>query len=85
MSFACSDEAAGSDAAHNGKSPLEASLPQMEEPSKACEDLSAGQLIEELSVATAHQATLVAQLKAQYASEGSSSAHKDEEIALLKA
>lgn len=42
-------------------------------------------LIEELSLAAAHQATLVAQLKARYAGEGSSSAQKDEEIALLKA
>ena len=36
-------------------------------------------------MAAAHQATLVAQLKARYAGEGSSSAQKDEEIALLKA
>ena len=42
------------------------------------------QLIEELSVAAARQATLVAQLKVQYAGEGSSSAQKDEEIALLR-
>lgn len=42
-------------------------------------------LIEELGLATAHHATLVAQLKARYPGEGSSSAQKDEEISLLKA
>ena len=42
-------------------------------------------LIEELSLATLHQATLVAQLKAKYACEVSRIARKDEEIALLKA
>ena len=57
----------------------------MDEPSKACEDMPTEQLIEELSLAAAHQAALVAQLKAKYAGEGSSSAQKDEEIALLKA
>jgi hypothetical protein len=83
-SFLCSDEAAGSDAAYFEQSPLKVSHPQVEEHSKVSEHTSAEQLIEELSVA-ARQATLVAQLKAQYASEGSSSAQKDEEIALLKA
>ena len=66
------------------QSPPKVSHPQVEEPSKASEEMSAEQLIEELSVAAARQATLVAQLKAQYASEGSSNAQKDEDIALLK-
>ena len=74
MSFACSDEAAGGDAAHTGKSPPEASLSQMDEPSKACEDMPAEQLIEELGLVALHQAALVAQLKAKYTGEGSSSA-----------
>jgi chromosome segregation ATPase len=65
--------------------PPKVSHPQVEEPPKANEEMSTEALIEELSVAVARQATLVAQLKAQYAGEGSSSGQKDEEIALLKA
>ena len=42
-------------------------------------------LVEELGRAAAHQATLVAQVKASYASESSHLAQKDEEIVLLKA
>ena len=85
MSFACSVEAAGGDVTHAGRSPPKASLLHIDEPSKAFEDVPTDHLIEELSLAAAHQATLVAQLKARYAGEGSSSAQKDEEIALLKA
>lgn len=85
MSFACSVEAVGGDAAHAGRSPPTASLPHIDEPSKAFEDVPTDHLIEELSLAAAHQATLVAQLKARFAGEGSSSAQKDEEIALLMA
>lgn len=59
--------------------------PQVEEPPKSDEEMSAEALIEELGMAAARQATLVAQLKAQYASEGSSGAQKDEEIMLLRA
>ena len=85
MSFTCSVEAAGGDVAHAGGSPPKASLPHLDEPSKAFEDVPTDQLIEELGLSAAYQATLVAQLKAKYAGEGSSSAQKDEEIALLKA
>ena len=83
--LSCSDEAIGSDAAHTGQSPPKVSLPQVDEPLKACEDVPIEQLIEELSLAAARQASLVVQLKAKYAGEGSSIAQKDEEIALLKA
>ena len=85
MSFVCSDKAAGGDAAFVEQSPPKVSHPQVEEPSKAGEELSVGSLIEELGLAAARQATLVDQLKARYAGEGSSSAAKDEEIAQLKA
>ena len=42
------------------------------------------QLMEELSLVAAHQAALVAQLQARHASERSSAAQKDEDIACLK-
>ena len=61
------------------------SYSQVEEPLKASEEMSAQELIEELSAAAERQAKLVDHLKVQYAGEGSSSAQKDEEIALLKA
>ena len=67
------------------QSPPKVSQPQVEGSSKACEDVSTKQLIEELSLAAAHQASLVAQLRAKYVGEESTSALKDEEIALLKA
>ena len=57
----------------------------MEEPSKDGEELYVEGLIEELGLAAARQAALVDQLKARYVGEGSSSAQKDEEIALLRA
>ena len=93
MSFACSVEAVGGDAAHVGKSPPKASLLHIDEPSqksqgtepKAFEDVPTDHLIEDLDLAAAHQATLVAQLKVRYDGEGSRSVQKDEEIALLKA
>ena len=62
--FLWSDEAAGGDAAHVEQLPPKVGHPQVEEPPKADEEMSAGALIEELSVAAARQATLVAQLKA---------------------
>jgi hypothetical protein len=74
LSFACSVEAAGVDAAPVGKSPPKASLPHLDEPSRAFEDVPTNQLMEKLSLAAAHQATLVAQLKARHAGEGSSNA-----------
>ena len=52
---------------------------------KVCEDMPTDQLMEELNMASAHQAMLVAQLKARYAGESSWSVQKDKEIALLKA
>ena len=69
---------------HIVQSPPKVSHPQVEEPSKACEDVPTEQLIEELSLAAAHQASLVAQLKAKYDGEEGSSAQKDDEIALLR-
>lgn len=57
----------------------------VEELLKACEVLSTEELIKELSVAAAHQASLVAQLGTRCAGEGSASAQKDEEIARLRA
>lgn len=65
--------------------PPKVSYSQVEEPLKASEEMSAQKLIEELSVAAERQAKLVAHLKVQYAGEGSSSAQRDEEIALLRA
>lgn len=59
--------------------------PKVAEPPKADEGMSVEALIKELSMAAARQATLIAQLKVQYASEGSSGAQKDEEIALQRA
>ena len=56
----------------------------VEEPLKEAEEVTAQQLMEELAAAT-RQTELVTQLKASYVGEGSSLAHKDEEIALLKA
>lgn len=47
--------------------------------------MSAQQLMEELGAAADRQAELVTQLKARYVGESSSLAHKDEEIALLRA
>ena len=85
MLFACSDKAAGGDAAFVEESPPKVSHPQVEESSKADEELSVEGLMEELGLAAARQAALVDQLKARYAGEGSSSAQKDEEIALLRA
>ena len=51
---------------------------------KRSEDVPSDQLIEELRLAAAHQAALVAQLQARHASERSSAAQKDEENARLK-
>ena len=67
------------------QSPPKVSHPQVESSSKACKDVSTEQLIEELSLAAAHQASLVAQLMVKYVGEESTSTQKDEEIALLKA
>lgn len=86
MSFTCSVEAASDAAARAGKSSPKTSPLHIDGlAQKAFEDAPTNHLIEELSLAAAHQAALVAQLKAKYASEGSSNAQKDEEIALLKA
>nr|GEV43777.1 hypothetical protein [Tanacetum cinerariifolium] len=52
---------------------------------KVFEGMPADQLMEEIDMFTAHQAALVAQLKARFSSECSRSVQKDEEIALLKA
>ena len=49
------------------------------------EEMSAQRLMEELGATAERQAELVTQLKARYVGEGSSLAHKDEEIALLRA
>ena len=49
------------------------------------DEMPADQLMDELNIVTAHQATLVAQLKGRYNGECSQSRQKDEEIALLKA
>lgn len=83
-SFTCSDHAAEGDAAFVGGvvSPQAA---HVEEPSKAAEEVSAQQLMEELAAAAERQTELVTQLKARYVGEGSSLTQKDEEIALLKA
>ena len=70
---------------HMEKVPPQVTHSQVEEPLKASEEMSVQELMEELSVAADRQAKLVAHLKVQYAGEGSSSAQKDEEIALLKA
>ena len=85
MFFVCSDKAAGSDAAYVEQVSPQVTRSPVEEPLKACECLSTEELIKELSVAAAHQASLVAQLGTKYAGEGSASAQKDEEIARLKA
>lgn len=85
MYFVCSDKAAGSDAAYVEQVSPQVTRSPVEEPLKASEELSVGGLIEELGLAVARQATLVDQLKARYAGEGSNSAAKDEEIAQLKA
>ena len=58
---------------------------RVEESLKAAAQMSAQELVEELAVATARQAELVTQLKAQSVVEGSSLAQKDEQIASLKA
>ncbi|GKF52494.1 hypothetical protein Tco_0159404, partial [Tanacetum coccineum] len=58
------------------------SLPQTSP--KAFEGMPVDQLMEEIDVVTAQQATLVAQLRARLASERSQSVQKDEEILLLK-
>nr|GFD63130.1 RNA-binding protein 1 [Tanacetum cinerariifolium] len=47
--------------------------------------MPADQLMEEIDMVVAHQAALVAQLKARFSGECSRSVQKDEEIALLKA
>lgn len=85
MLFLCSDKAAGGDAAHKKQVPPKVSYSKVEEPLKASEEMSAQELIEELSAAAERQAKLVAQLKVQYAGKGSSSAQRDEVIALLRA
>ena len=51
---------------------------------KGSKDAPADQLIKELSLVATHQAALVAQLQARYASERSSAAQKDGEVARLK-
>ena len=58
---------------------------RVEEPLKAVAQMSAQEVVEELSVVAARQAELVTQLKAQAVVEGGSLAQKDEQIALLKA
>lgn len=85
MLFACSDKAAGSDAAFVEESPPRATHSQVEEPLKASEEMSAQKLMEELGTVADCQAELVTQLKTRYAAEGSNHAQKDEEIALLRA
>jgi hypothetical protein len=85
LSFACSVEAAGDAAAHAGKSPPKESPLRIDDLSqksqgtepKAFEDVPTDHIIEELGLAAAHQATLVAQLKARYAGEVSRSVQKD--------
>nr|GEX99865.1 transposase (putative), gypsy type [Tanacetum cinerariifolium] len=52
---------------------------------KVFEGMPADQLMEEIDMVAAHQAALVAQLKARFFGECSRSVQKDEEIALLKA
>ena len=52
---------------------------------KAAAQMSAHELVEELTVVAARQAELVTQLKANAVVEGGSLAQKDEQIALLKA
>ena len=91
MLFACSVKAAEDDAARVGNSPPKASsshtddLAQKSQETelKAFEDVPTDHLIEELGLAAAHQASLVAQLQSRYAGEGSRCVQKDEEIALL--
>ena len=84
--FACSDDAAGGDAASvEGSVPPQAAHTHVEEPVRVDEGMSAQQLMEELGVVAARQSELVTQLKARYVREGSSLAQKDEEIALLRA
>nr|GEZ50022.1 hypothetical protein [Tanacetum cinerariifolium] len=51
---------------------------------KVFEGMPADQLIEEIDMVAAHQAVLVAQLKARFSGECSRSVQKDEEIVLLK-
>ena len=51
---------------------------------KRSEGAPTGQLIEELCLAAAHQAALVAQLQAKYASDCSSAVQRDEENARLR-
>ena len=83
---ACSDSAAGGDAAFvEGSVPPQAAHEHVEEPLKVNEEMSAQQLMEELGAAAERQVELVTQLKARYVGEGSSLAQKDEEIALLRA
>lgn len=84
--FACSDSAAGGDAAFiEGSVPPQAAHEHVEEPLKVNEEMSVQQLMEELGAAVERQAELVTQLKARYVGEGSSICQKDEEIALLRA
>ena len=84
--FACSDKAAGGDAAFvEGSVPPQATHHHVEEPLRTSEKMSAQQLMEELGAAVERQAELVTQLKARYVSESSSLAQKEEEIALLRA
>nr|GEX13241.1 transposase (putative), gypsy type [Tanacetum cinerariifolium] len=52
---------------------------------KVFEGMPADQLMEEIDMVAAHQAALVAQLKARFSGECSRSVQKDEEIVLLKA
>ena len=83
--FACSAKAAGSDAVYVEQVSPQVTRSPVEEPLKPFECLSTEEMMKELSVAAAHQASLVAQLGTKYAGEGSASAQKDEEIARLKA
>ena len=82
--LSCSDHAAegGAVFADRAASPQAA---HVEEPVKAAAQMSAQELVEELTVVAARQAELVTQLKAQSVVEGGTLAQKDEQIALLRA
>ncbi|PWA54500.1 FT like protein [Artemisia annua] len=56
---------------------METNTPPPRSGPKSLEDMPSEQLIEELGLTAARQATLVAQLKARYAGEGSINAQKD--------
>ena len=77
------DDHAASPKIADVEEPLKAA--DVEEPLKAAAQMSAQELVEELTGIAARQAELVTQLKARTVVEGGSLAQRDEQIAQLKA